>query len=199
MQDTDAKSFDRALSRLCAGFDVPVTDARREAYWRSFRKLSVLEFAGLVDTALVESTFTSLPTVGALWELHRKLQTPVSTPTATDGPSIQAQLCEYAAQHVHDIAGPKDGMTLWEYSRPWTYVYREWWDATRPKGFEKCAECIGLVIDLDNGKRIGWSVAAMLADTEGHAKAMRSFRPGPKPSDQQMAAWRSKMPNLSMP
>jgi hypothetical protein len=113
-----------------------------------------------------------------------------------DGPSIQAQLCEYAAQHVHDLSGPI-GMTLWEYSRPWTYVYREWRDETRPKGLERCAECIGLVIELDNGKRIGWSVATMLADTEGHAKALKAFRPGPKPTDEQMRTWHGEHAEIS--
>ena len=88
--------------------------------------------------------------------------------------TLQVQLCEYAARHVHDKDGP-NGMTLGEYSRPWTYVYREWWDATRPKGFEKCAECIGLVIDFGDGRRIGWSVAAMQADTAIHQKVLRSF------------------------
>lgn len=195
MQDSDAKGFERALARLCAAFDVPVTDARREAYWRSFRKLKLLEFTGLVDVALVESTFASMPTVGALWELFRKVAQAPATQVAS-GPSIQAQLCEYAAQHVHDLAGPKDGMTLWEYSRPWTYVYREWIDASKatdvnPEG--KCAECIGLVIDLANGKRIGWSVAAMLDDVHGHAKALRAFKPGPAPTDEQRAAWHSKV------
>lgn len=123
--------------------------------------------------------------------LGQFVQCCVNMPVAqrNEGPSIQAQLCEYAALHVHDLAGPKDGMTLKEYSRPWTYVYREWWDETRPKGMEKCAECIGLVIELDNGKRLGWSVAAMLGDTEGHAKVMRNFRPGPLPTEAQMAAY----------
>jgi hypothetical protein len=104
------------------------------------------------------------------------------------GPSIQALLCAYAANHVHDGGGPI-GMSLWEYSRPWTYVYREWTDEARQKGSQKCAECIGLVIELNDGRRLGWSVAAMLADKEGHAKALRAHRPGPKPSEKQRQSW----------
>lgn len=104
------------------------------------------------------------------------------------GPLIQAQLVEYGAMHVHDLGGPI-GMTLLEYSRPWTYVYREWFDETRPKGREKCAECIGLVIELDDGRRLGWSVGAMLADAKAHAKVMRSFRPGQLPTQQQINAY----------
>ena len=108
--------------------------------------------------------------------LGQFVQACVNMPIAQLKPvaSLQEQLCEYAARHVHDKDGP-NGMTLGEYSRPWTYVYREWWDATRPKGFEKCAECIGLVIDFGDGRRIGWSVAAMQADTAIHQKVLRSF------------------------
>jgi hypothetical protein len=187
VQDTDAKHFERALMRLCAGFDVPMTGARREAYWRSFRKLQVLEFTGLIDMALVESTFTSMPTVGALWELHRRNSAPPIEPTAgKSGPSLQEQLCAYASLQLFT--------RLTSFEMPWTYVYREWSEAGK-----RCAECTGVVIELDDGKRIGFGVAAMQADIEGHTKALRSFRPGPQPSDEQMAAWRSKIPDLRAP
>ena len=101
----------------------------------------------------------------------------------TSGPSIQEQLCAYATLQLFHRLKPI------EFSRPWTYVYREWWDATRPKGFERCAECKGVVIDLDNGDRLGFSTETMIADTEGHARALRSFRPGPRPSQAQLDAF----------
>jgi hypothetical protein len=174
VQDTDAKGFERALSRLCGGFDVPLTDPRREAYWRSFRKLSLLEFTGLVDTALVESTFASMPTVGALWELHRKVQSPTSDIAAASAPSIQAQLCEYAAIKLkHLCAKSATPAQRWQYSRPWTYCYREWVDG----GGKQCAECMGVVIDLDDGKRVGWTVTNMRADAEVYEQVMRRLHP----------------------
>lgn len=121
------------------------------------------------------------------------LQCCVNMPVAqrSEGPSIQAQLCEYAALRLkHLIRKDAPPSERSQYSRPWVYVYREWWDDARPKGMEKCAECIGIVIDLDNGKRLGWKVSEMLADHEGHAAVMRNFRPGPLPSHEQMAAYR---------
>lgn len=151
MQDTDAKSFDRALSRLCAGFDVPLTDARREAYWRAFRKLQLLEFTGLVDMALVESTFASMPTVGALRELHRKVQpSDGSAGPAHTGPSVQAQLCEYVSRklsHLHRTV---------TYSQPWTYVYREW-----SENGKQCAECTGVIVEREDGTRLKFEVTDM--------------------------------------
>jgi hypothetical protein len=149
VQESDSKNFERALSRLCAGFDVPLTDARREAYWRSFRKLTVLDFTGLVDLAIVESTFASLPTVGALWDLHRKVQSPgVDIPRG--GKNLQEQLCEYVLREFGSRLSP------WELRGPWTYIYREWTD-----GKDRCAECTGVVIDRDDGSRIGFKVADM--------------------------------------
>lgn len=159
MQENDTVNFERALLRLCAGFDVPMSDARKEAYWRSLRKLQLLEFTGLIDMALVESTFASMPTVGALWELHRKVQSPRSTGITTSGPTLQEQLCAWVAKQVHGRLTPK------EFSRPWTYVYREWRD-----GDKRCAECTGVVIERDDGTRLGFKVADM--QTEDQAKRL---------------------------
>lgn len=152
MQESDTAAFERALLRLCAGFDTPPTAARKDAYWRSFRKLQLLEFAGLIDMALVESTFASMPTVGALWELHRKIQSPSSTGIPTNGPSLQEQLCEYVLREMGSRLSPK------ELSGPWTYTYREWRD-----GDKRCAECTGVILERDDGSRIGFKVADMKA------------------------------------
>jgi hypothetical protein len=66
-------------------------------------------------------------------------------------------------------------------SRPWTYLYREWFDASRPKGLEKCAECTGLLIECDNGTRFKIMIADMQGDSAGHSRALRSFTHGPMP------------------
>lgn len=127
------------------------------------------------------------PALGAFQQACMSLP----TPKREGGPTIQEQLCEYAALHTHDMALVGEKMTLVDYSLPWTYVYREWRDETQSKGLERCAECIGLVIDLGNGRRLGWSVNAMLMDHDGHARALRNFRPGPLLSEAQMAAYRN--------
>lgn len=179
MQESEFHLFERVFNRLCAGFNTPPTDVRRDAYWRSLRKLAVLEVAGLVDMALAESTFTSMPTVGQLWELHRKNSEPYAPAIPMkSGPSIQEQLCAYAAIRLHGSLPPND------FSHPWTYVYRE----GSAEG-KRTAECIGVVVEA-GGKKTGFSTSAMLADLEGHAKALRSFQPGPLPSHAQVAAHR---------
>ena len=100
------------------------------------------------------------------------------------GPSIQSQLCAYVMMTqfpIHrDSKFTPDQMR--QSAEPWTYLYREWIDENRPKHLQKCAECTGVLIpsagDLP-GFRV--TVAEMLADKAGHAKALRSFEPGPRP------------------
>lgn len=153
MQENDTAGFERAFKRLCAAFDSPPTEARKDAYWRSFRKLQLLEFTGLIDMALVESTFASMPTVGALWELHRKVQSPLSTGIPTNGPTLQEQLCQFVLRKMGSQLTPK------EITGPWTYVYREWRD-----GDKRCAECTGVIIERENGARLGFKIADMKAE-----------------------------------
>jgi len=100
--------------------------------------------------------------------------------------TLQEQLMEYSKLKL------KERMRLGtlDYALAWTYVYREWWDASRPKGMERCAECTGIVIDLASGDRLGFRTSDMLADSDGHAKAMKMFRPGPPPTGEQMDIWR---------
>lgn len=104
------------------------------------------------------------------------------------GPNIQEQLCAYATLKLHPKVELGE-LPAWSFSRPWTYVYREWIDEARPKHMQKCAECIGVVIDLDEGNRIGWSVEMMRGDREGHTKALKSFEPGKPPTREQRRNW----------
>jgi len=110
---------------------------------------------------------------------------PVAQQTSS-GPNIQTQLCQYASM----------GLSADLFARPWTYLYREWWDDTRPKGFERCVECTGVVIDLGNDTTATFTVAQMLEDTERHARVMRYFGPQPYPTERQMQVYRaSKNPS----
>jgi hypothetical protein len=157
VQESDTQDFERAFLRLCAGFDTPPTGARKDAYWRAFRKLSVLEFAGLIDASLVESTFASMPTVGALWDLHRKKSAPADQ-MPRSGHTLQEQLSTYVMRRY----GGR--LTQTEIQRPWTYLYREWHD-----GNKRCCECTGVLVERDNGSRMRIPVAEMHTSEFEHA------------------------------
>jgi hypothetical protein len=169
----------RVWTRLFQSYGVRLT----ESFGKEPPKPWVDAFEALTDEqigyglkAVLRESPNHPPTLGQFEQCCMAM--PV--PQLAKGPTIQEQLCAYATQHVHDTGGPK-GMTLLQLGRSWNYVYREWFDATRPKGFERCAECIGLVIEIDDGTRFGWSVRAMNADRYGHAKTKKSFFPGPFP------------------
>lgn len=173
MVDIDLPEFLLALARLCAGFDTPVTEARKDAYWQSLRKLTLREFERLVNAAL-SGDFLKMPTTGALWKMQRESFSAAPTPVS-EGPSIHAQLVEYAK---HKLSHRLKAGTL---AYAMTYLHR-------PDG-----ECVGVVIDLDANTRIGFRVGDMLADVEGHAYALRRFKPGPRPAQQ------LGLPDLSAP
>ena len=108
------------------------------------------------------------------------------------GPTIQAQLSAYVM--LEHFPKHRDGKftpdQTSQASQPWTYLYREWIDENRPKHMQKCAECTGVLIPAAGdlaGFRV--SVADMLADKAGHARAMRSFEPGPRPTRDQRSNW----------
>jgi hypothetical protein len=103
---------------------------------------------------------------------------------ADQGASIQAQLCAYVM--LTRFPSDKDSKftqdQVRQSSAPWNYQYREWVDDSKPKHSQNCAECTGVLVPAAgalSGFRV--SVIDMLADSAGHAKAMRSFKPGTRP------------------
>ena len=101
------------------------------------------------------------------------------------GPSIQEQLCAYVTLALFSRLNPK------QFALPWTYLYREWIDESRPKHLQKCAECTGVLIpQLDEeNPAFRFTVAQMMGDKEGYAKALKSFEPGPRPSEERRKNW----------
>jgi hypothetical protein len=195
MQSTDRDEFKAQLSILCAGFNVPLGD-REEAYWKGCAKMSLIEFARCVEFALGESGPEKIPTTNQLWHMRTLMKArsaaPLTVSQNLEVASLQEQLCEYVALKMHDRL-----QRTWTYSGPWTYLYREWRDQSRPKGFEQCAECTGVVIQLDEDTRLKFTVAEMLADTETYQRALRNFRPGPRPNQKQLDAFHGSVKSLT--
>ena len=75
MQASEREQFKAELTKLCAGFDVPITKAREEAYWTGLTRMSLLQFRRVVERALGEGAdLEKFPTVGTVWKLHRGTQ-----------------------------------------------------------------------------------------------------------------------------
>lgn len=69
----DRAEFDKQLATMMGGFPgYFLTDERRESYWRGLQKMPMAAFVRLIDFILSEDGPEKIPSVHALWELHRK-------------------------------------------------------------------------------------------------------------------------------
>lgn len=87
MQLADRAQFDSQLGALCAGFNVPVTELRSEAYWRGLERMQLSQFARVVSHALGEDGPERIPTASQCWAIwkqirHRRAPTAESPPVA---------------------------------------------------------------------------------------------------------------------
>lgn len=155
MQAADRPDFDVAMNRLCASANAPPTQARRDAYFDAFKKITLLEFTGLVDIATRSPDYPDMPTTGQLWALHERVQSQNRpAPAQVFGPTLQEQLLAWITRRM--------GVAVTTVKTP-TFLYREWVDASRPRGQQNCAECVGWMAELPDGGRVQFEVAEMHA------------------------------------
>jgi hypothetical protein len=72
----DFNAFSEQASVLCAGFNVPATPERIEAYWRGLQKMDLMVFTRAVELALGEGGAEKFPTVPQMWNLAKRLRAP---------------------------------------------------------------------------------------------------------------------------
>jgi hypothetical protein len=71
MLRTDRAEFESQLKTLCAGFNIPATTERQEAYWTGLAKMSLLQFVRCVEYVLSEDGPDKFPTTKAMWNIHK--------------------------------------------------------------------------------------------------------------------------------
>lgn len=79
MQSTDRTEFEAQLAALCAGFNVPATKERQEAYWTGLSKMSLPQFVRTVEHALGEEGPEKFPTTGFMWKLYKRAKNQTQT------------------------------------------------------------------------------------------------------------------------
>lgn len=89
MLSTDRQDFELLLRQLCAGYDKPLGD-RLEAYWKGLAKMSIIEFARVVEFALSEHGPSALPTTKQCWSIRQELRRAPATPQGP-APAIDAR------------------------------------------------------------------------------------------------------------
>lgn len=110
MQVADREQFDEHLAILCAGFNVPVTGHRKHAYFAGLAKMSLAQFARVVEYAVSEDGPEDVPTTKAIWKIHRQLRRPSVQAAATSkAPADPDHLLYYAnrmfLRHLGDRSG----------------------------------------------------------------------------------------------
>lgn len=72
MQPDDREEFRMVLATLCAGFDVPMTKAREDAYWVGLAKMSLTQFRRCVEHAIgADYTDDRFPNTNKIWRIYR--------------------------------------------------------------------------------------------------------------------------------
>ncbi len=100
MQATDREAFEEQFAALCAGFNVPCTLPRRHAYFLGLAKMSLQQFARVVERCLADNGPEEMPTVSAMWRLHRErrlaqavAENPQKSPTQSTSCTSQIGCC----------------------------------------------------------------------------------------------------------
>lgn len=82
MNSADHAEFSESLGNLCAGFNVPCTAERQNAYFIGLTKMQMPAFVRCVEHALGDEGPEKIPTVSQLWLIYRKLHKRVSNAPA---------------------------------------------------------------------------------------------------------------------
>lgn len=79
MEGTDRVDFERLLAELFGALDKPLTEAKREGFWKGLVRMSLVEFARCRDQLLSELQEAGAPKsfgVSDVWAAKRRLRAP---------------------------------------------------------------------------------------------------------------------------
>lgn len=117
MMIKDRPDFDLLMRKLCIGLDTLPAPDRFQAYWDGLSKMSLVQFAKVVEDCLSpSSTHAKVPTIPVLWQILRK----VSGPQGPHGPApvqtrglqlINGLMLEYIRRRRH-IEGFKGDLRI---------------------------------------------------------------------------------------
>lgn len=88
MQTSEREEFEEYLGILCAGYNVPMTQHRKSAYFSGLAKMSLVQWVRCVEFAVGEEGPEELPTPKGIWRLHRAFR---RSPAGSNVPQIVEQ------------------------------------------------------------------------------------------------------------
>jgi hypothetical protein len=74
VQVSERDRFDVLLEKLYAGFNMPMSKVRAEAYFDGLGKMSLAQFARCVESALGENGPERIPSVPGVWKISKELK-----------------------------------------------------------------------------------------------------------------------------
>lgn len=101
MLSTERKGFEVQISQLCAGYNVPATQDRIEAYWRGLSKMHMAGLERCVEFALGEEyDEEKIPTTRGMWAIYRKTKPQRQSMPRAEEVEKQVDKIEAFANHI---------------------------------------------------------------------------------------------------
>jgi hypothetical protein len=85
MLSTDRTEFEKQFAVLCASQDVPCTEARIEAFWRSLQSMTVLQFIRTIDHMLTKESWARMPKPTQVWDAFKRMRAAAPIEIPDDG------------------------------------------------------------------------------------------------------------------
>lgn len=74
MESSQRPEFDLQFALLCAGYNIPPTPVRQQAYFTGLAKMTLAQFIRVVEQAISEEGPDDFPTSKGIWKLHHQLR-----------------------------------------------------------------------------------------------------------------------------
>ena len=133
MQASDRAEFETILEELFAAFDKPLTDAKREAFWKGLQRMTLVEFARCRDLLLEElsdgeprRTFA----VSDVWAARHRLRARSAQPIA-ERSSLEAEIArltqgDQPKRAAEFAAAVRRNVESWEEARARDPIGTQW-------------------------------------------------------------------------
>ena len=111
MQASDREDFLRELGKLCAGFGVPLTKGREEAFWVGLTRMSILQFRKCVEHALgPDYDGDEFPKTGQIWRIYKGTAISPNRPDVKLLPADQDHLAYFANRLLFTHLSHRSGL-----------------------------------------------------------------------------------------
>jgi hypothetical protein len=141
VQPVDRPEFDHHAKVLCAGFNVPATPERVEAYWNGLQRMHLAEFIRCVGYALGEHGPEKIPTASGLWTIRKTVRNPSTADGTTPADNRAAIMAAALRRPLSD----------WQRAATWSWIVRRFPGVTAAKEHvsEHGADYLGVIIPQD--------------------------------------------------